>query len=116
MKDKTILLTVHALSGDYVSAPSQPVVVSKEDFVHMCKVDKMTADESEVTSSATSLSSLEEEEEEKVVYDPATRLGGNGVELQPQEVDVVTVESNGLQDDETIPGNGRHNGHTGKTA
>ena len=75
-----IALTVCAVSGDYYSAPSLPVVVPKDDVRFVCSGGKMTADESEITSSATSLSSIEDDEV-KEVYNPAiTAQGLNGSE------------------------------------
>ena len=116
MKASVVSVTVCAVSGDYHSAPSLPVVVSKEDIEFVCKSGKMTADESEITSSATSLSSIEDDEE-KEVYSPAK--GGGGVdgrgrdsgreEADPEgggemhspslEQEMEEVKSNGVGDD-----------------
>ncbi len=81
-------------SGDYISAPSLPILVPKEDLVYVLGSGKMTTDESEITSSATSLSSMEDEEEEKELFSPAKRgilEGGEEIEA----VDGVGV-SNGV--------------------
>ena len=104
LKDQVILLTVYALSGEHASAPSVPVAILREDFLHVCRANKTMADESEVTSSATSLSSIEDEEDGN---NPATGMG-----FRRAEVDIVTVETNGMLGD-TMRANGRHNGHQG---
>ena len=114
LKDKNILLTVHALSGHYMSTPSVPVMILREDFLHMCRANRTTADESERTSSATSLSSIEDEVgEERETLSTYTRPCGKGEEFHPKEVEIVTVGSNGVQDTTTTPANGRENGHAG---
>ncbi len=84
LQASVVSVTVCAVSGDYQSAPSLPVVVAKEDVRFVYSGGKMTADESEITSSATSLSSIEDDEE-KEVYSPAAkgvngRSEGRGVE------------------------------------
>lgn len=104
LKASVVSLTVCALSGGYFSAHSLAVVVAKEDVHSVC--GRMTADEAEFTSSATSLSSVEDEEEvEKEVYGPAggeEERGGKGEEPYSQEVGIVMVEDM----DEVPPSNG----------
>lgn len=99
LKANVVSLTVCAVSKEYLSAPSLPVVVSKEDIQFVCAGGKMTADESEITSSATSLSSIEDEEE-KEVYSPGKDQKEEELqeELQLQEVLVedVPAVSNGV--------------------
>ena len=122
MKDKVVSLTVCSISGGYLSAPSLPLVVSKDDLIYVCSSIKMTADESEITSSAASLSSIEDEEE-KELYEPSQNLiaevqeGGEGVGLQSQEVEFVAVEENGIPGSPPTPEpptNGESERPTGK--
>ena len=88
LKADIVSLTACAMSKEYFSAHSLPIVVSKDDVQFVCAGGKMTTDESEITSSATSLSSIEDEEEKEV-------YGEEEEEIQPQEVGVVLVEDVG---------------------
>lgn len=90
---KSVPLTVCAISGEYHSAHSLPVMLPKEDLLHICASSKMTADESEITSSAASLSSIEDDEE-KEVYSPANK---KGEKMESQRIEIMSVEGvNGL--------------------
>ena len=118
VRANVVSVTVCSVSGDYHSAPSLPVVVPKEDVRFVCSGGKMTADESEITSSATSLSSIEDDEE-KEVYEHSTKGvngrsgegGAEGVEQGgemhspslEQEMEEVNV-SNGVGDDDSSSG------------
>ena len=118
LKADVVLLTVCAVSGEYFSAYSLPVVVSREDLLSVYGSGKMTADESEITSSATSLSSIDDEEE-KEVYNPVKGVEhqSEGEELQPQAVDIVTVEDINVSNGVSVPANGtahEQERHTGK--
>ena len=118
LKADVVSLTVCTVSGEYSSLPSLPMAVPKEDIVAMCEAGKMTADESEITSSATSLSSVEVEEEREV-YTPGKREEGSGPLLEAGETAVaedVTV-ANGVTERSPLPSNGTvhdEDTHTGK--
>lgn len=131
LKASVVSVTVCAVSGDYHSAPSLPVVVSKEDIEFVCSSGKMTADESEITSSATSLSSIEDDEEKEVYGQSTTASEGGGVngrggDSGREEVDqerkeemrspsleqeMEEVKSNGVGDDSS---SGTQEEYTGK--
>lgn len=102
LREDLVTLTVCAASGDYLSVPSEPVVVAREDLLPVCNSGKMTADESEITSSATSLSSIDDEEE-KEMYSPAQRLGKgvvtntNGVSSSPPANGTLVEEPTGKE-------------------
>ena len=106
LRDKTISLTVHARSSNYLSSPSVAVVVSREDFIHI-----YGGEMSERTSSEASLSSLEDDDEEKVGFSSAGKTNGKKREdVQANEVEIITVETNGLE----VDGEETHNGHYSK--
>jgi uncharacterized OB-fold protein len=94
LKAEVVSLTVCAVSKEYFSLHSLPIVVSKDDVQIVCAGGKMTADESEITSSATSLSSIDDEEEKEVYNVQVAAEEEEEEELQPQEVGVVMVEEN----------------------
>ncbi len=104
LKDKVVLLTVHTRSNNYMSAPSQPVVVSKDDLLHVFEREG-----SEAASSGGSMSSSEEEEDKVGGFDSMREMNGKKMkEGVVSDVEIITVETNGLEDDREEPHNGNY--------
>jgi len=102
LKDKNILMTVHARSGNYMSSPSQPVVLSREDFTHVCGQGQ----DLERAGSEASLSSAEDG---KVGLGSIGRPNGKDRnEFEEKSVEIVTVVANGIEDVKENTPNGNY--------